>query len=260
MIRSRRILLINPNSSEAITRALAAEARRILDGRAEIVAVTAPFGPASIECRAELVIAAHAVLAAIAAQRDYDAVVIAAFGDPGLEAAEDIADAPVFGLGRSGLRAAAANGRRFAIVTLGERLWPAIERMVVAEGLAAQCVGIRFLDGSVLDVAAQRPRFLDAMAAAANGCRNDHGAQAVLFGGAPFAGAGRDLAGRVAAPVFDGLSSALEAALQAPATVSRGDRGRMAISRKPSTGVEEPLSARIHAFLHSDFDDPATPN
>jgi len=246
---TRRILLVNPNTSASVTDLLAVEARRVAGQSAQIEAVTAPFGSASLECRAELVIASHAVLQAIAAHGDYDAAVIAAFGDPGLAAARDIARAPVFGLGQSGLRAAAARGRRFAIVTLGERLRLDIEAMVAARGLSGQLAAIRFLQGSVLDVAADRAGFLEAMAAAANACAQDSGAQSVLFGGAPFAGAGRDLAGRVAVPLFDGLTSAIEEAMRTPLNAQAAAPAPDATPPKAMPGVAEPLAGRIREFL-----------
>ena len=43
-----RLLVINPNISESVTRLIEAEARRAADAATEIVAVTAPFGVAYI--------------------------------------------------------------------------------------------------------------------------------------------------------------------------------------------------------------------
>jgi allantoin racemase len=248
-MRRRRILIVNPNSSPLVTEILAREARRLVGEAAEIDAVTAPFGSASLECRAELVIAAHAVLQAIADASDFDAAVIGAFGDPGLEAAREITAAPVFGLGRSGLAAAGAEGRRFAIVTLGERMAGEIENMIDARGWRRQCVAIRFLAGTVLDVSRERAQFMEAMAAAARDCVRETGTEAVLFGGAPFAGAARELAGRLAIPVFDGLASAIEDAMRAPMRGTAVPAPKAGNVEKASVGVAEPLATRIHAFL-----------
>jgi Asp/Glu/hydantoin racemase len=246
---TRRILLVNPNTSPGVTDLLAAEARRVAGQSAEIEAVTAPFGSASLECRAELVVAAHAVLQAIASRDDCDAAVIGAFGDPGLTAAREIARGPVFGLGQSGLRAAAAKGRRFAIVTVGERLRLDIEAMVAARGLSGQLTTIRFLGGSVLDVAERRAGFLEAITAAANACAEENGAQGVLLGGAPFAGVPRELAGRVAVPLFDGLTSAIEEAMRAPPGARADGPSSDAGLRKAMPGVAGPLAERIDEFL-----------
>lgn len=244
----RRILVINPNTSARITTILTAEARRIADDAAEVEGVTAPFGAASIESRAELAIAAHAVLEAIAAAPPCDAAIVAAFGDPGLDAAAEIAPMPVVGLARAGLQASAADGRRFAVVTLGRHLRPELERAAVAAGVADRLTSIRFLDGGVLDLAHDRERFLDAMVAAAAACVAEEGAEAVLFGGAPFAGVGRDLAGRVAVPVLDGLTCAVEAALALPRAAPPVLPPPSAVM-KPGIGLSPSLAGLIHALL-----------
>jgi allantoin racemase len=248
--RQRRILLVNPNTSESITQTLVAEARRIVGDRAEIEGVTAPFGSASLECRAELVVAAHAVLTALAAQSNYDAAVIGAFGDPGLEAAQDIAEAPVFGLGRSGIGAAAAGGRRFAIVTIGAQMRSEIERTVAALGLSNQLVAIRFLKGAVLDVARDRAAFSDPLVALANACVKENGAEAVLLGGAPFGGMSVDLAERIVVPVFDGLASALQNALGASPRPA-ANRSTAASARKAIAGIAPTLAHSIRDYLSS---------
>ncbi|RAI42590.1 aspartate/glutamate racemase family protein [Rhodoplanes roseus] len=217
--RRKRLLVINPNTSERITAILLSEARRVAGEAADVDAVTAPFGAASIECRAELVIAAHAVLEAIAAAPPCDAAIIAAFGDPGLDAAAEIAPMPVIGLARAGLTAAAAGGRRFAIVTLGRHMRGELLRAAAVAGVADRLTSIRFLDGGVLDLAHDRDTFRDAMVEAAAACVDQEGAEAVLFGGAPFAGVGRDLEGRMSVPVLEGLSCAVQQALELPCGV-----------------------------------------
>jgi allantoin racemase len=101
---------------------------------------------------------------------DYDAAVIAAFGEPGLEAAREIASMPVFGLGESGVRAAVAHGRRFAIITIGPRLRSIIERMAGTHGASGRLVGLRFLGVSVLDVARDRAALEHAVLDAVHEC------------------------------------------------------------------------------------------
>nr|WP_284701052.1 aspartate/glutamate racemase family protein [Rhodoplanes tepidamans] len=243
-------MVINPNTSERVTAILLGEARRIAGDVAEVEGVTAPFGAASIECRAELAIAAHAVLEAIAAAPPCAAAVIAAFGDPGFEAAAEIAPMPVIGLARAGLTAAAAGGRRFAVVTLGRHMRTELERAAATAGVADRLAAIRFLDGSVLDLAHDRLQFLDAMVDAAAACVAQDGAEAVLFGGAPFAGVGRDLAGRIAVPVLEGLTCAMQEALAlplieppAPPTPSPD------LPAKPNVGLSSALAGLIHGLL-----------
>ncbi|MET0443291.1 MAG: aspartate/glutamate racemase family protein [Pseudorhodoplanes sp.] len=213
--RPLRIVIINPNTSEHITALLVHEASRIAGPDAQIRGVTAPFGSPALEGPEELAIAAHAVLEALAAVVDCDAAIIGAFGDPGLDAARDMVPMPVYGLGLSGLRAAGANKRRFAIVTVGSAMRDSIERAVRDAGLQHSLVALHFIKSSVLELAGDRHNHLDALVEAANACVLQYGAEAVLFGGAPFASIAREIGDRVAVPVLDGLTCAITDAIAA---------------------------------------------
>ncbi len=115
-----RLLIVNPNTSASVTRWLADEARRVAGGLVEVAAVNAPSGLPAIETPDDLARAALVIVATIEAEADADAAIIGAFGDPGLMDARARLSIPIVGLGEAGLRAA-AKGRRFSIVTLGER-------------------------------------------------------------------------------------------------------------------------------------------
>lgn len=248
----RRILIVNPNTSERITGLMLAEARRVAPPDADVTAVTVPFGPAALECPADLVIAAHAVLTVLAMQADAcDAAIIGAFGDPGLDAARDLLPMPVFGLGEEGLRAVAGEGRRFAILTVGPRMKESLERAARAAGVADALAGIAFLGASVLDLAEAGPDRHEEIADAARACAMDLRADAVLLAGAPFSGMARLLAPRVPVPLFDGLTSALRTALDALAAGPRFTRPDQAqdIPGKPMTGVAPALARLIRARL-----------
>jgi Asp/Glu/hydantoin racemase len=194
------------------------------------------------------VIAAHAVLEAIADNTDCGAAIIGAFGDPGLEAAEEIAPMPVFGLGRSGLHAAGRDRRAFAIITLGPQLRTDIVRATVAADVADQVVALRFLDGGVLGLADDRRAFLNAMISAVEDCVAA-GAEAILFGGAPFAGIARDLAGHVAVPVVDGLTSAVQDAHVAIGSEQPRHRTGGGAAGKPMRNISSRLENLIAAML-----------
>ena len=93
----------------------------------------------------------------------------------------------------SGIRAAVAHGRRFAIITIGPQLRSIIERMAGTHGASGRLVALRFLGISVLDAARDRAALEHAVFDAVHECVSQDGAEAVLLGGAPFAG----LAGRL---------------------------------------------------------------
>lgn len=209
-----KFLIANPNTSERITQSMVEIARRLAGDRAEIVGATAPFGAPALETEADLETAELAVLSMMEAHEDCDGVLVAAFGDPGLHAARRASKVPVEGLGESGILAAAEGNRRFAILTLGPALKPAIEKKVDQMGLSMQLAAIDFLSCGVLDLAREPTRYLGEMNLKIEALAKHAGAEAVLLAGAPFAGMADMSIADAAIPLYDGLASALTALLR----------------------------------------------
>ena len=117
-----RILLINPNISESVSDLIRAEAQRSAAPGTELKVLTAPFGVAYIETRLEALIGAYAA-AELAAEHgpQHDAVIIAAFGDPGLAGIRELLPMPVLGLTESGLATASRVGHRVSINAISQR-------------------------------------------------------------------------------------------------------------------------------------------
>ena len=93
-----RLLLINPNISDSVSELIRAEAARSASAGTEVEVLTAPFGVAYIETRFEALIGAYATAQLACEHADrYDAVVVAAFGDPGLAGLREVLPVPVTG-------------------------------------------------------------------------------------------------------------------------------------------------------------------
>jgi allantoin racemase len=200
--------IVNPNTDLAVTRWLGAEARRVAGDAFEVVAVNADSGVAAIQTPAELEIAARAVVAAIAAPPRPSDAIVAAFGDPGLSEARALNLMPIVGLAESGLLAAGRDGRRFAIVTLGSALREMVLAKAATLGLAGQLGDVRFLPFSIPEMIADRESRLNAVTAAIRDCA-EAGAEAVLLGGAPFAGLAVSLARKTGLVVLDGVEASV---------------------------------------------------
>src|SRR5579871_700294 len=87
--RAMRILLVNPNTSAAMTGKIGAAARAVAAVGTEIIAVNPADGPVSIEGYYDEVFSAPGLLAEIAKGEalGVSAHIIACFDDTGLEAA-----------------------------------------------------------------------------------------------------------------------------------------------------------------------------
>ena len=124
-----RLLLINPNISDSVSDLIRAEAERSASPGTQIEVLTAPFGVAYIETRFEALIGAYAV-AQLAAEHHarFDAVIVAAFGDPGLGGLREALPCPVTGLTESALASAHLLGNRISVIAISQRIRPGIAK------------------------------------------------------------------------------------------------------------------------------------
>ena len=149
-----KLLLINPNTTQAMTDAIAEAARAVASSGTEIVAVQPSFGPVSIESHYDEAFAAAGVAEQVrlAAAWKPDAVVIACFGDPGLEAAREATDPPVLGIAEAAFHAAGMLATGFSVVTTMTRTCIMAERLLQRYGADQHCRGVHGTDIPVLDL------------------------------------------------------------------------------------------------------------
>jgi Asp/Glu/hydantoin racemase len=154
-----RILVINPNSSEACSAGISAalEPYRFPTGPVLDV-VTLKDGPPAIYSWSDW----HAVvepLCGLVQRSDADAYVIACASDPGLEAVRAVTLRPVFGIFRSAVATAVAHAERLGVIALVESSKARHRLGLRAMGLEGRLAGEIALNvsmDSLLDPAAAR--------------------------------------------------------------------------------------------------------
>jgi allantoin racemase len=206
----RRLLVINPNTNALVTRWLEDEALRVAPEGTEIVATNAESGLAALQTPEDVEIAGRAVVQTIEAYAktpDLMGAIVAAFGDPGLAAARAQAPMPVVGLGEAGILAAGRGGRRFSIVTLGAAMRGSILMKAAALGVGANLAECRVLPFSISQMIADRGGARSLIMEAVRSCRGE----AVLLGGAPFAGMAREAHHETGKVVLDGVEACVAA-------------------------------------------------
>jgi len=206
-----RLILINPNTSTDTTRSMLAIAAAEAGSRASLEARTAGFGAPLIADPAALSRAAEAVAALAPGIGPADGVIVAAFGDPGLEALRGVLRCPVTGIAEAGMAEAAAGGRRFAVVTTTPALVPGIAATAARHG-HARFAGTWVTEGDPAAVMADPDGLTQALGAA---CRRalEGGAEALVIGGGPLALAARRLAGTLPVPLIEPVPAAVRLAL-----------------------------------------------
>jgi allantoin racemase len=135
-----------------MTEAIANGARAVAYSTTEIHAVQPSFGPVSIEGHYDEAFAAAGVAEQVRTAHAWqpDAVVIACFGDPGLEAAREACRAPVLGIAEAAFHAASMLATGFSVVTTMTRTCIIAERLVQRYGFEHQCRGVHGTDIPVL--------------------------------------------------------------------------------------------------------------
>ena len=140
-----RILVINPNSSAAVTSGM----RDALAGfrGVDFDCVDIPSSPATIMTEEDVARAGLRVADRIAADPDADAYVIACFSDPGLDLARSLTSKPVIGIQEACILSALARADRFGIVALGPKSVPRHIRKMRTMGVLGRLAGELDLGG-----------------------------------------------------------------------------------------------------------------
>jgi allantoin racemase len=209
-LAAMRLLVINPNISESVSALILAEVERSASPATEITMLTASFGVAYIETRFEALIGAYAT-AQLAAEHHagHDAVIVAAFGDPGLGGLREVLPVPVLGLTEAALASACLLGHRFSIIAISQRIQAWYREVVEANGLIGRLASIRALDRPLASIGAVQDDHAAALCALCERAVVEDGAEVIVLAGAPLAGLARTLAGKLPVPMVDGVSSAV---------------------------------------------------
>lgn len=243
-----RLLLINPNTTAAMTDKVLAVARAVAAPDTEMVAVTGRFGAAYVATRSSYAIAAHAALDAWAQADDggFDAVVLACFGDPGLDGLRELCPVPVVGMADASIQLAASLGKRFGIVTGGERWGPMLKEFVASRGMSEKLASVQTVAPTGGDIARDPDAAMALLAEACVAAAKD-GADHVILGGAGLAGLVPRIRDRVPVPVIDSTEAVIRMAeAVAAAGFAKPQAGTFALPPQvPSVGLTSALAKKI---------------
>lgn len=145
-------------------------------------------------------------------QENYDAFVIACYGDPGIYAAREIATVPVVGIAEASMYMASMMAARFSIVTVIPRIRTLLEEVVRRYGMTEKCVSIRTTNMCVLDFEHDPERGMRELTAECKVAISEDGAEAICLGCAGMAKFAEDLEREFGVPVFDGVVCATKLA------------------------------------------------
>jgi Asp/Glu/hydantoin racemase len=180
------VYIINPNSTEAVTRGIdAAMAPLRLAGGPAIACLTLKEGPPGIQTQRDVdgvIQPLCKLIASLEANPDSGAAafVIACFSDPGLHSARETTRKPVLGIMESGILTALTMGQRFGVIAILETSIPRHLRTINAMGVQNRLAGERAVGLPVVELS-DETKTLHRMIATAKALRED-GANVVVMG------------------------------------------------------------------------------
>ena len=238
-----KLLLVNGNTTQAVTDRVVAEATRCAAPGTAITGVTARFGVSIVSTEAENEIAGHAVLDALAANvTGHDAAILAISFDTALLGARQIVPVPVVGMTEASLLTACLLGRRLGLISFGQSSrWMYLD-LVQGAGLSHRMAGFETIEPAN-SAAYLREGEQDAAVIEASDRLIASGADAVVVAGAAVAGIAHRLRARVSVPLLDGIACAVG---QAETLVRLGLHPRVAVpplkGRSATIGIDPSLS------------------
>jgi allantoin racemase len=237
------ILVINGNTTQAITDRVAATARAFASPGTNVRAVTAETGPRVIATRTENLLGAHAVLTLAARHHvDCQAAVIAVSTDTGLRAVREALPIPVVGMTEAALLLACALGDGIGFLAIGRRSSAMYRETIASHGMTARVTAFRAIDlppEGIANPTSMATPILGGIVALAK-----QGADTAIIAGAAFAGLGSELRARTPIPIVDGVGAAVRLAeALAGLAAGRATRGGYApLPQREVIGVDPAIN------------------
>ena len=203
------IQVINPNTTASMTAQMGACAQAVAAVGTTIEPVTPVMGPASIESHYDEALSVPGLLLAVreGERRGVDGYVVGCFGDPGVDAAREIAHGPVIGIAEGAMRTATLLGRGFSVVTtLGRtagRAWELAQRF----GLAERCRRVRACEIPVLELELPGSNAEQRITDECQRAVREDEADVIVLGCAGMADLCARISATVGVPVVDGVAA-----------------------------------------------------
>jgi allantoin racemase len=209
-----RILVINPNSTEAVTRGIdeACVPLRIPGGPA-IDCVTLKEGPPGIETQQHVDGVVSPLLDLVRKkEKRYAAFVLACYSDPGLHSLREATKKPVLGISECGILTALTLGQKFGVIAILKQSIPRHLRYVSALGVSERLAGELPVGLRVVELSDEKKTFRR-MVEVGKELRDAHGADVVVMGCAGMARYRKPLQDAIGVPVVEPTQAAVAMAI-----------------------------------------------
>jgi allantoin racemase len=205
---TRRILIVNPNGNPDVTRLVAATARNLLSPSTQAEVLNPEGSPLSIETLNDRKVAEPLAIDLLAANRGYDAYIMACFDDIAVAGARHFLGAPIVCAAEAAVSVARLFAPRFTIVTTVAGMVPGINALVKSLGAERLCT-VRAAGIGVASAASGGREIDQRLDECIRDARNFDGAGAIVMGSGGLTGRAATLMERHGIPVIDSIAAAI---------------------------------------------------
>ena len=210
----KSILVINPNSTEAVTRGIdAACAPLRMPGGPTIEAVTLKEGPPGIATQQHVDnLIPHLINRVKASEKDHAAFVLACYSDPGIHSIREVTRKPVLGIQECGILTALTMGPKFGVLAILQSSIPRHMRYMAGLGVMDRLAGELPVGLPVVELSNEQKTF-GRMVEVGKALRDRHGADVLVMGCAGMARYRDGLQKEVGLPVVEPTQAAVSMAI-----------------------------------------------
>lgn len=204
----KKILVINPNSSEKMTKDINNTINNLRISDLEITLMNNEEAPEVLESFSDYTIASFHTIKKINNAQDYDAILLACFGDPGLFALKEISNVPIIGIGEAAFALAQLLGYKFSIIAASSKAKPMMEQMVLSYGLDKRMASVETLDLPIGDFLYDKELLLNKVSLK---CQTaiKNGADVIIFGCAGMTMLGDEIEKKLSVTVIDPVKAGI---------------------------------------------------
>ena len=208
----QKILVINPNSTEAVTRGIdEACAPLRMPGGPAIECVTLKEGPPGIETQQHVDSVVSPLIKTIK-KNAAAAYVIACYSDPGLHSLREATNKPVLGISECGILTALTLGQKFGVIAILQQSIPRHLRYMGALGVMDRLAGELPVGLGVTELSNEHKTF-GQMIKVGKALKEVHGANVIVMGCAGMARYRKPLQDEVGIPVVEPTQAAVAMAI-----------------------------------------------
>ncbi|MEW6624778.1 MAG: aspartate/glutamate racemase family protein [Bacillota bacterium] len=209
----KRILVINPITTEEFNRSAKEYIDRIKSPAFEVECVNIKKGPASIETFYDEAYALPDILRIVDEYKTKcDAIVINCFADPALNAAREITEIPIVGPAEASMALAILLGHKFAVISTFKNSGPWIEQQARTYGVEDRLAAAVGIDIPVLELKNDIERTASYLIDAAKELIETKGAEVIVLGCTGMAPVAEMVKEELAIPVVEPMATALKTA------------------------------------------------